>query len=172
MCHCKNNSSLKQLLKNIEGFFEYVGSPQSGSKASYYGIYEDLLTSLYQLDDDSNKVIVDFNDENYGFTIDVNRPVYVGSLRDNSDSNFVTTRGRGYGNSYNDIFNLGFKPANHEFPDSSVTLMSFIIDADEDSVLPISYNEDADECEFSNVVRALCLPKVNFYIYKKYDKMV
>ena len=45
----------------------------------------------------------------------------------------------------------------------------FIIDADEDSVLPISYNEDSDECQFSSNVRALCLPKVNFYIYIKYD---
>ena len=166
LCTCKKNSRLEKLLKNLEGFFEYVGSPQSGSRVSYEEVYEDLLTSLYQLDDDGNKVIVDYNDENSWFTIDVNRPVYVGSLRDNSNSNYVTTEGQHNGNYYNDIFNLGFKPANHEFPDSSVTLRSFIIDADEDSVLPISYNEDADECEFSNVVRALCLPKVNFYIYK------
>ena len=170
MCSCKKNSRLEQLLKYLEGFFEYVGSPQSGSRVSYEEVYEDLLTSLYQLDDDGNKVIVDWNTDSNRFVIDVNRPVYVGSLRDNSNSNYVTTEGQHNGNYYNDIFNLGFKPANHEFPDSSVTLMSFIIDADEDSVLPISYNEDADECEFSNVVRALCLPKVNFYIYKKYDK--
>lgn len=149
MCTCKKNSRLEQLLKNLEGFFEYVGSPQSGSRVSYEGIYEDLLTSLYQLDDGGNKVIVDYNDENFGFTIDVNKPVYVGSLRDNSDSYFVTTEGQHEGNYYNDIVNFGFKPTNHEYPEKSVTLRSFIIDAEEDSILPISYNEDADEYQFS-----------------------
>lgn len=169
MCPCKKNSRLEQLLKNLEGFFEYVGSPQSGSRVRYEEVYEDLLTSLYQLDADGNKVIVDFNDENYGFTIDVNKPVYVGSLRDNSDSYFVTTEGQHNGNCYNDIVNFGFKPTNHEYPEKSVTLRSFVIDAEEDSVLPISYDKDADKCQFSSNVRALCLPKVNFYIYPKYD---
>lgn len=169
MCTCKKNSSLEQLLKNLEGFFEYVGSPQSGSRVSYEEVYEDLLTSLYQLDDDGNKVIVDYNDENFGFTIDVNRPVYVGSLRDNSDSYFVTTEGQHGGNYCNDIVTFGFKPTNHEYPEKSVTLRSLIIDAEEDSILPISYNEDTDECRFSSDVKALCLPKVNFYIYPKYD---
>lgn len=165
MCTCKKNGRLK----NLEGFFEYIGSPQNGRRAPYEEVYEELLTSLYQLDNNGNKVIIDWNNENYGFTIDVNRPVYVGSLRDNSDSNFVNERCEGRGNSYNNIVNLGFKPANHEFPGKHTTLRSFIIDAEEDSVLPISYNEDADECQFSSIVRALCLPKVNFYIYKKYD---
>ena len=165
MCTCKKNGRLK----NLEGFFEYVGSPQNGRRASYEEVYEELLTSLYQLDNNGNKVIIDFNTASNKFVIDVNRPVYVGSLRDNSDSNFVNERCEGRGNSYNNIVNLGFKPANHEFPGKHTTLRSFIIDAEEDSVLPISYNEDADECQFSSNVRALCLPKVNFYIYKKYD---
>ena len=169
MCPCKKNGRLEQLLRNLEGFFEYVGSPQSGSRVSYSDIYENLLTSLYQLDDNGNKVVIDWNRNNDGFTIDVNKPVYVGSLRDNLDSDFVSRNGDGHGNLYNDIVNLGFKPALHEF--SSVTDRSFIIDAEEDSILPITYFNSADfgVCRFSSDVKALCLPKVNFYIYIKYD---
>lgn len=158
------------MLKNLEGFFEYVGSPQSGSIAAYEEVYEDLLTSLYQLDDDGNKVIIDWNTDSNRFVIDVNKPVYVGSLRDNSDSNFVAIRGKYNGNCYNDIVNLGFKPTNHYEPQRNNKIRSFIIDAEEDSVLPISYYEESDRCSFSNNLRALCLPKVNFYIYEKYNK--
>ena len=171
MCPCKKNGRIEILLRNLEGFFEYVGSPQSGSRVYYSGIYEELLTSLYQLDDNGNKVVLDWNNEHDGFTIDVNKPVYVGSLRDNSDSDFISRNGDGHGNLYNDIVNLGFKPAIHEFAGENVTLRSFIIDAEEDSILPITYFNSADfgDCRFSSDVKALCLPKVNFYIYPKYD---
>ena len=165
MCYGKKNGRLENSLRNLEGFFEYVGSPQSGSSIRYDEVYEDLLTSLYQLDDDGNKVVIDWNSDNNGFVIDVKKPVYVGSLRDNSTSNFVTTEGQSRGNSYNDIVKYGFKPTVGELPDKNVTLRSFVIDADEDSVLSISYNANANECKFSGIVRALCLPKVNFYIY-------
>lgn len=166
MCPCKK----KRIIKYLEGFFEYVGSPQSGSRAFIDEVYSDLLTSLYQLDDYGNKVILDCSKEDSSFFIDVDKPVYVGSLRDNSDSNYVTEGfGHGCSNLYNDIVNLGFKPVNHEYPEKSITLRSFIIDAEEDSVLPISHVEGYDDCRFSNDVRALCLPKVNFYIYVKYD---
>ena len=171
MCTCKKNGRLEILFRNLEGFFEYVGSPQSGQRVSYSDIYENLLTSLYQLDDNGNKVVLDWNRDNYGFTIDVNKPVYVGSLRDNFDSDFVSRNGDGHGNLYNDIVNLGFKPAIHEFAEENVTLGSFIIDVEEDSILPITYfkGEDTSDCRFSSDVKALCLPKVNFYIYPKYD---
>lgn len=99
MCPCKKKCSLEPLLKYLEGFFEYVGSPQSSSRDSYYSeVYEDLLTSLYQLDDNGNKVTVDWNTDSGEFVIDVNRPVYVGSLKDNSNSNYVTTEGQHNGN--------------------------------------------------------------------------
>ena len=165
MCSCKKNSRLKNFLRNLEGFFEYIGGSQSGSNIRYDEVYGDLLTSLYQLDDDGNKVIVDWNTDANGFIIDVSKPVYVGSLRDNSTSNFVTTEGQNIGNSYNDIVKYGFKPTVGEFPDKDVALRSFIIDADEDSVLPISYSNYDIECKFRGIIKALCLPKVNFYIY-------
>ena len=170
MCHCKKNGRLKKLLKKLEGFFECIGSPQNNSIVSYEEVYGDLLTPLYQLDDDGNKVIVDWDTEANGFIIDVNRPVYIGALRDNSDSNFVTTVDNGRGNSYNDIVKYGFKPTIHEFVDKNKILRSFVIDAAEDSVLPISYDKDTDVCRFDNNIRVLCLPKVNFYIYPKYDR--
>ena len=154
------------MLKYLEGFFDCIGSPLSGSRVSLKDIYGDLLTSLYQLDDDGNKVIIDCSGENNNFVIDVNKPVYVGSLRDNSKSNFVTG---GFGNSnlYDDITSLGFKPAIQNNAWGSSLLKSFIIDVDEDSVLPISYDENGDYYVFSDKVEALCLPKVNFYIYQK-----
>ena len=96
MCHCKK----KSIIEYLEGFFEYVGSPQSGSTATYYNIYGNLLTSLYQLDDDGNKVVIDLDTASNKFVIDANKPVYVGSSRDNSDSNFDTIGGN---NLYNDI---------------------------------------------------------------------
>ena len=162
MCPCKK----KSIIEYLEGFFEYVGSPQSGSTATYYNIYGNLLTSLYQLDDDGNKVVIDLDTASNKFVIDANKPVYVGAERDNSDSNYSAISGN---NLYNDIVNLGFKPANHELLIDNVTLSSFILDAAKDSVLPISYNKSSGECTFSSNVRALCLPKVNFYIYKKYE---
>ena len=165
MCGCKKNSRLENFLRNLEGFFEYIGGSQGGSNIRYDEVYSSLLTSLYQLDDDGNKVVVDWDTDANGFIIDVSKPVYVGSLRDNSDSNFVTTESQGIGNSYNDIVKYGFKPTVGEFPDKDVALRSFIIDADEDSVLPISYNNYDIECKFRGIVKALCLPKVNFYIY-------
>ena len=170
MCTCKKNGRLKKLFKKLEGFFECVGSPQNGSIVRYEEVYGNLLTPLYQLDDDGNKVIVDWDTEANGFIIDVNRPVYVGALRDNSDSNFITTVGNNRGNSYNDIVKYGFKPTIHGFSDKDEILRSFIIDADEDSVLSISYDKDTNICRFGNNVRVLCLPKVNFYIYPQYDR--
>ena len=164
MCPCKK----KSIIEYLEGFFEYVGSPQSGSIKNYYDIYGNLLTSLYQLDDDGNKVVIDLDTASNKFVIDANKPVYVGSSRDNSNSNYITTT-HFNNNSWNDIVNLGFKPASHESPGDYATLSSFILDAAENSVLPISYNKDSGECTFSSNVRALCLPKVNFYIYKKYE---
>lgn len=163
MCPCKK----KSVIEYLEGFFECVGSPQSGSIENYYDIYGYLLTSLYQLDDDGNKVVIDLDTTSNKFVIDANKPVYVGSLRDNSNSNYVTTT-HGNSNLLNDIGTLGFKPTIHESPDNYSTLRSFKLDAAENSVLPISYNKDTGECTFSSNVRALCLPKVNFYIYKKY----
>ena len=71
MCYCKKNGRLEQLLRNLEGFFEYVGSPQSGSRVSYSDIYEDLLTSLYQLDNNGNKVIIDLNTDIDRFVNDI-----------------------------------------------------------------------------------------------------
>lgn len=123
---------------------------------------------MYQLDDDGNKVVIDLDTASNKFVIDANKPVYVGSSIDNSNSNYVTTT-QGVSNLWNDISHLGFKPASHEFPSDYATLNSFILDAAKDSVLPISYNKSSGECTFSSNVRALCLPKVNFYIYKKYD---
>lgn len=158
------------MLKYLEGFFDCVGSPQSGSGVVIEAVYGVLLTSLYQLDDDGNKVIVDWNEEDTKFVIDVNRPVYVGSLRDNYDSNFVHKNNDVSSNLYNDIVNLGFKPYSDKYIRNDEALMSFVIDADEDSVLPISYNKDLDFCSFSADVRALCLPKVNFYIYDEFDR--
>lgn len=163
MCHCKKNSRLEPLLRYLEGFFECVGSPLSGSRASLKDIYGDLLTSLYQLDDNGNKVVVDCSEDGNNFVIDVNKPVYVGSLRDNSDSNC----GSEISNAYNDIVSLGFKPTNPEYPGVNHLLSSFIIDAEEDSLLPISYDEAGDYYVFSNNVKALCLPKVNFNFYQK-----
>lgn len=165
MCPCKK----KYIIEYLKGFFEYVGSPQSGSIATYYNTYSDLLTSLYQLDDHGNKVVIDLDTASDKFVIDASKPVYVGAPRDNSNSNYVTIHGNGNSNLYNDIVNLGFKPANHDYLIDNVTLKSLIIDAEEDSVLPISYNKDYGEYTFSSNVRALCLPKINFYIYKKYD---
>lgn len=166
MCTCKKNSRLEPLLRYLEGFFECVGSPLSGSRASLKDIYGDLLTSLYQLDDGGNKVVIDCSEDGDNFVIDVNKPVYVGSLRDNSESNFVTG-GLGDSNLYSDIASLGFKPTNPEYRGVHHLLSSFIIDAEEDSVLPISYDEAGDYYVFSNNVKALCLPKVNFYFYQK-----
>lgn len=164
MCISKENSRLEPLLRYLEGFFDCIGSPLSGSRASLKDIYGDLLTSLYQLDDNGNKVVIDFSEDGDNFVIDVNKPVYVGSLRDNSESNFVTG-GFGDSNLYSDIASLGFKPAIKNNDRGSSLLQSFIIDAEEDSVLPIFYDEAGDYYVFSNNVKALCLPKVNFYIY-------
>ena len=172
MCSCKKNSRLEPLLGYLEGYFDCVGSPYDGDSVHLDDIYDDLLTSLYQLDDNGNKVIISCSTDDDGsiivdekFIIDVNRPVYIGSLRDNSDSNC----GSKISNAYNDIVSLGFKPTNPKYRDVHHLLSSFIIDAEEDSVLPISYDEAGDYYVFSNNVKALCLPKVNFYIYRKSD---
>ena len=170
LCHCKKNGSLEPLLKYLEGFFDCVGSPLYGKNVPLEDIYGVLLTSLYQLDDDGNKVIVDLSKEDTEFVIDVNRPVYVGSLRDNSDSNFIH-KNNVPSNLCNDIVNLGFKPYSDEYAGHlDEELRSFVIDADEDSVLPISYDKDLAFCSFSNNIRALLLPKINFYIYEKLDR--
>lgn len=150
MCTYKKNSRLEPLLKYLEGFFDYAGS-----SLPYKDVYSFLLTSLYQLDDKGNKVIVDSDNESGKFKIDINRQVYVGSLFDNTS------------NLYNDIVKYGFKPIDNY--DAKESENSVIIDADEDSVLPISYNEDTGVCTFSNNVRLLSLPRVNFYIYTKYS---
>ena len=72
-------------------------------------------------------------------------------------------------NLYDDIIRIGFKPIYYDYIEKSEN--SVIIDADEDSVLPISYNEDTGVCTFSNNVRLLSLPRVNFYIYTQYDEV-
>ena len=140
------------MLKYLEGFFDCVGSPLSGSRSSLKDIYGDLLTSLYQLDDNGNKVVIDCSEDGDNFVIDVNKPVYVGSLRDNSESNFVTG-GFGDSNLYSDIASLGFKPAIKNNNGGSSLLQSFIINADEDSVLPVSYGVAGDYYVFSDRLR-------------------
>lgn len=147
MCTCKKNARLRYL----EGFFDYAGS-----SLPYEDVYSFLLTSLYQLDDKGNKVLVNSDNESGKFIIDIDKPVCVGALFDNTS------------NLCNDIVKYGFKPINNY--DDKESENSVIIDADEDSVLPISYNEDTGVCTFSNNVRLLSLPRVNFYIYTKYDK--
>ena len=150
MCTCKKNSRLEQLLKNLEGFFDYAGS-----SLPYEDVYSFLLSSLYQLDDDGNKVLVNSDNESGKFIIDIDKPVCVGALFDNTS------------NLYNDIVKCGFKPIyNYDAKESE---NSVIIDAVEDSVLPISYNKDTGVCTFNNNVKLLSLPRVNFYIYTQYD---
>ena len=146
MCPCKKNVRLRYL----EGFFDYAGS-----SLPYEDVYSFLLTSLYQLDDNGSKVLVNSDNESGKFIIDIDKPVCVGALFDNTS------------NLYNDIVKYGFKTISRY--DSIESENSVIIDADEDSVLPISYNEDTGVCTFSNNVRLLSLPKVNFYIYTKYS---
>lgn len=146
MCTCKKNVRLR----NLEGFFDYAGS-----SLPYEDVYSFLLTSLYQLDDEGNKVIVDSDNESGKFRIDIDRPVYVGALSDNTS------------NLYKDIIMYGFKTINNY--DAEESENSVIIDADKYSVLPISYNEDTGICTFSNNVKLLSLPRVNFYIYAKYN---
>ena len=146
MCPCKK----KRIIKYLEGFFDYAGS-----SLQYEDVYSFLLTSLYQLDDDGNKVLVKSDNKSGKFIIDIDKPVCVGGLFDNTS------------NLYNDIVKYGFKPIDNY--DAKESENSVIIDAVEDSVLPISCNEDTGVCTFSNNVRLLSLPRVNFYIYKQYD---
>ena len=147
MCPCKKNARLR----NLEGFFDYAGS-----SLPYKDVYSFLLTSLYQLDDNGNKVLVNSDNESGKFIIDIDKPLCVGALFDNTS------------NLYNDIAKYGFKPINNY--DAKESENSVIIDANEDSVLPISCNEDTGVCTFDNNVRLLSLPRVNFYIYTKYDR--
>lgn len=146
MCTCKKNARLRYL----EGFFDYAGS-----SLPYEDVYSFLLTSLYQLDDNGNKVLVDSDNESGKFKIDIDKPLCVGALFDNTS------------NLYNDIVKYGFKTIDNY--DAKESENSVIIDADEDSVLPISCNEDTGVCTFDNNIRLLSLPRVNFYIYTMYS---
>ena len=169
MCTCKKNSRLDKLLKYLQGYFETVGgSLNNKDRVSLYDIYGYLLSSLYQLDDDGNKVFVDYNPDSNEFEIDVNRPLYVGSLRDNSDSKYVESRGYKYRNFYDEIVNFGFKPYDPENIDIDVALNSFVIDAEEDTEIPIEWINSVNNCNFQNKIRALCLTRVNFNIYEEY----
>ena len=92
MCTCKK----KRIISYIEGFFDYAGS-----SLPYEDVYSFLLTSLYQLDDNGNKVLVNSDNGSGKFIIDIDKPLCVGALFDNTS------------NLYNDIVKYGFKPINN-----------------------------------------------------------